>query len=93
MQDEGGVVAHFTDAKSGVSSETVRADVLVGADGIHSVVRRHFQPEAGSPEMAGADALARRRGMAEVPDGRFDVYRWRHEREDRALSDRARFDA
>ena len=31
MQDESGVVAHFTDAKSGVNGETVRADVLVGA--------------------------------------------------------------
>jgi 2-polyprenyl-6-methoxyphenol hydroxylase-like FAD-dependent oxidoreductase len=43
--------------------------------------------------MAGADALAGRRGMAEVPDGRVDVHRGRHEREDRALSDCARFDA
>ena len=31
VQDEGGVVAHFTDAKFGLSSETVRGDVLVGA--------------------------------------------------------------
>ncbi len=93
MQDESGVVAHFTDAKSGLSSETVRADVLVGADGIHSVVRRHFHPQQGRPEMAGPDAVARRSGMAEVPDRRVDVYRRRHEREDRALSDRARLDA
>src|SRR6478609_1279970 len=50
MQDESGVVAHFTDAKSGVSSETVRADILVGADGIHSVVRRHFHPKQGRPK-------------------------------------------
>src|ERR1700735_395592 len=53
MQDESGVVAHFTDAKSGVSSETVRADVLIGADGIHSVVRRHFQPTQGRPTWQG----------------------------------------
>ena len=33
--------------------------------------------------MAGADALARRGGMAEVPDRKLDVYRGRHEREDR----------
>ena len=44
VQDEGGVVAHFTDARFGLSSETVRGDVLVGADGIHSVARRHFYP-------------------------------------------------
>ena len=41
-QSESGVVAHFTDARSGLSSETVRGDVLIGADGIHSVVRRRF---------------------------------------------------
>jgi 5-methylphenazine-1-carboxylate 1-monooxygenase len=64
MQDESGVVAHFTDAKSGVSSETVRADVLVGADGIHSVVRRHFQPKQGRPKWQG---LMLWRGAAEWP--------------------------
>jgi 5-methylphenazine-1-carboxylate 1-monooxygenase len=64
MQDERGVVAHFTDAKSGVSSETVRADVLVGADGIHSVVRRHFQPKQGRPKWQG---LMLWRGAAEWP--------------------------
>jgi 5-methylphenazine-1-carboxylate 1-monooxygenase len=64
MQDESGVVTHFTDAKSGVSSETVRADVLVGADGIHSVVRRHFQPKQGRPKWQG---LMLWRGAAEWP--------------------------
>ena len=49
IQDEGGVVAHFTDAKFGLISETVRGDVLVGADGIHSVVRRQFHPKQGRP--------------------------------------------
>ena len=64
LQDEGGVVAHFTDAKSGVSSETVRGDVLVGADGIHSVVRRHFDPKQGPPKWQG---LMLWRGAAEWP--------------------------
>ena len=64
MQDEGGVVAHFTDAKSGLSSETVRGDVLVGADGIHSVVRRHFDPKQGPPKWQG---LMLWRGAAEWP--------------------------
>jgi 5-methylphenazine-1-carboxylate 1-monooxygenase len=53
IQDEGGVVAHFTDAKCGLSTETVRCDVLVGADGIHSVVRRHFHPKQGAPRWQG----------------------------------------
>src|SRR6202041_2621117 len=64
IQDEGGVVAHFTDAKSGLGSETVRAYVLVGPDGIHSVVRRHFHPKQGRPKWQG---LMLWRGAAEWP--------------------------
>jgi 2-polyprenyl-6-methoxyphenol hydroxylase-like FAD-dependent oxidoreductase len=64
IQDEGGVVAHFTDAKCGLSSETVRGDVLVGAEGIHSVVRRHFHPKQGRPSWQG---LMLWRGAAEWP--------------------------
>ena len=64
VQDEGGVVAHFTDAKFGLMSETVRGDVLVGADGIHSVVRRHFHPKQGRPSWQG---LMLWRGAVEWP--------------------------
>jgi 5-methylphenazine-1-carboxylate 1-monooxygenase len=64
IQDEGGVVAHFCDAKFGLASETVRGDVLVGADGIHSVVRRHFDPKQGPPCWQG---LMLWRGAAEWP--------------------------
>jgi 5-methylphenazine-1-carboxylate 1-monooxygenase len=64
IQDEGGVVAHFTDAKFGLSSETVRGDVLVGADGIHSVVRRQFHPKQGRPCWQG---LMLWRGATEWP--------------------------
>ncbi len=46
-------MAHFTDAKCGLSTETVRCDALVGADGIHSVVRRHFHPKQGAPRWQG----------------------------------------
>jgi len=53
VQDEGGVTAHFADAKFGLGSETVRSDVLVGADGIHSIVRRHFHPKQGRPSWQG----------------------------------------
>ena len=49
IKNEGGVVTHFTDAKCGLSTETVRCDVLIGADGIHSVVPRHFHPKQGAP--------------------------------------------
>ena len=64
LQDEGGVVAHFTDAKFGLESETVRGDVLIGADGIHSIVRRHFYPKEGRPSWQG---LMLWRGAAEWP--------------------------
>jgi 5-methylphenazine-1-carboxylate 1-monooxygenase len=53
VQDEGGVTAHFTDARFGTSSETVRGDVLISADGIHSVARRHFYPKEGPPSWQG----------------------------------------
>ena len=64
FQNEGGVVAHFTDSKSGLASETVRGDVLIGADGIHSVVRRHFYPGEGRPSWQG---LMLWRGAIEWP--------------------------
>ena len=53
IQDEGGVTAHFTDARFGTSSETIRGEVLVAADGIHSVARRHFYPKEGPPNWQG----------------------------------------
>ncbi len=53
-QDEGGVTAFFSDARFGLESKTVRGEVLIGADGIHSAVRRHFYPSEGSPSWQGA---------------------------------------
>jgi 2-polyprenyl-6-methoxyphenol hydroxylase-like FAD-dependent oxidoreductase len=53
FQDEGGVTAHFTDARFGGAGETARGEVLVAADGIHSVVRRHFYPKEGPPSWQG----------------------------------------
>lgn len=49
MQDEGGVTAHFTDAVRGDAGTTVRGDILVCADGIHSAGRRRFYPDEGAP--------------------------------------------
>ncbi len=54
IQDEGGVTAHFLDSRYGLATETVRGEVLVGADGIHSVVRRKFYPRQGPPSWQGA---------------------------------------
>jgi 2-polyprenyl-6-methoxyphenol hydroxylase-like FAD-dependent oxidoreductase len=53
IQGEGGVTAHFTDALQGGPGMTVRGDVLVCADGIHSVGRRVFYPGEGHPRWNG----------------------------------------
>ena len=42
-----GVSAHFA------NGETIHADALIGADGIHSVVRRQLYPDEGPPKWRG----------------------------------------
>lgn len=46
------VVARFAD-RDGAAVETVEADVLIGADGIHSAVRAQFYPNEGPPKWQG----------------------------------------
>ncbi|MCW4115238.1 flavin-dependent oxidoreductase [Aurantimonas sp. MSK8Z-1] len=53
IQDEGGVTAHFTDSVRGAAGTTVRGDVLIAADGIHSAARRLFYPHEGAPSWNG----------------------------------------
>jgi 5-methylphenazine-1-carboxylate 1-monooxygenase len=43
------VTAHFAD-RDGAIVETTEADILIGADGIHSAVRAHFHPNEGPPK-------------------------------------------
>jgi 5-methylphenazine-1-carboxylate 1-monooxygenase len=52
-QDAKRVWADFVDRASGESRARVEADVLVGCDGIHSVVRRVFFPDEGPPKWNG----------------------------------------
>ncbi|MGI9488981.1 MAG: flavin-dependent oxidoreductase [Geminicoccaceae bacterium] len=53
LQDEGGVTVHLTDGSDGLSSRTLRGDVLVAADGIHSAARQIFYPKEGAPSWNG----------------------------------------
>jgi 2-polyprenyl-6-methoxyphenol hydroxylase-like FAD-dependent oxidoreductase len=46
------VTAHFAD-REGRVVETAEADILIGADGIHSAVRAHFHPDEGPPKWQG----------------------------------------
>ena len=64
VQDEGGVTAQFTNAIDGGDSQTSRGEVLICADGIHSVGRRVFYPNEGPPSWNGVIMW---RGAAEWP--------------------------
>ena len=52
-QDEEGVTARFIDRSTGQCVAEVRGDILIGADGIHSVVRRAYYPQEGNPPFSG----------------------------------------
>ena len=51
-QDADNVQARFVDANDN-PVETVTADILIGADGIHSTVRGNFHPNEGPPKWNG----------------------------------------
>ncbi len=53
QQDEGGVTAYFFD-RNGSHRRTVRGDVLIGADGIHSYVREKLYPNEGPARWNGS---------------------------------------
>lgn len=48
-QTENEVIAHFIDKETGEKLAEERADILIGADGINSVVRQQLYPNEGSP--------------------------------------------
>jgi 2-polyprenyl-6-methoxyphenol hydroxylase-like FAD-dependent oxidoreductase len=52
VDDGDAVRLHFVDPQ-GTPRETVRAHAVIAADGIHSVVRRHFHPDEGPPRFSG----------------------------------------
>ena len=71
-QDDAGVTAYFFD-RNGVHRHTSYGDVLIGADGIHSLVREKLYPHEGPPAWNG---LMLWRGAIDWPaflDGRSMV--------------------
>jgi 5-methylphenazine-1-carboxylate 1-monooxygenase len=52
-QDSRGVTAHFVDAACGGNKEAIRADIAVGCDGLHSVIRRQLHPHEPDPIYSG----------------------------------------
>lgn len=64
IQDEGGVTSQFVNTVDGSRSRTLRSEVLICADGIHSVGRKKFYPDEGLPKWQG---VAMWRGAVEWP--------------------------
>ena len=52
-QDEESVTAYFTDHSGEKEQGSATADFLIGADGIHSRLRRIFYPDEGPPHYSG----------------------------------------
>jgi 2-polyprenyl-6-methoxyphenol hydroxylase-like FAD-dependent oxidoreductase len=53
QSETGGVVAHFARSGNGEERVGVQGDVLIGADGLHSTVRKLFYPQEGAPQFSG----------------------------------------
>ena len=56
----------FADRETGAPQGSVEADVVIGADGIHSAVRRQFYPHEGIPKWSGVSLF---RGTTVLPKG------------------------
>lgn len=63
-----GVTLHFRNPHGGRAPAPVDADVVVGADGIHSAVRRQFYPDEGRPVWNGVSLF---RSTTRLPAGAF----------------------
>lgn len=63
-QDASGVTARFVPRSTG-EEVTHRADVLIGADGVHSAVRGFYYPSEGKPCFA--NQMMTWRGMVQAP--------------------------
>ena len=62
-QDSSGVVAYFR-SRRGEDLGSIRADVLIGADGVRSSIREQFLPGRGAPTYSGVTLW---RGVTRAP--------------------------
>lgn len=53
VQDEDGVTVEFADPRDDMPLRTVKADAVIGCDGIHSAIRRQLYPHEGKPVYGG----------------------------------------
>ena len=61
-----GARLQFIDRDSGTAAAEVEADLVIGTDGIHSAVRKHFFPHEGIPKWSGVSLF---RGTTLLPAG------------------------
>jgi 2-polyprenyl-6-methoxyphenol hydroxylase-like FAD-dependent oxidoreductase len=54
-RDARGVTAYFRDSTSGAELEPQPGSVLVGCDGLHSVIRKQLHPDEGEPLYSGVN--------------------------------------
>jgi 5-methylphenazine-1-carboxylate 1-monooxygenase len=52
-QDDDGVTVQLKEGRAGAEIEPIRADVVIGADGVRSTVRAALHPELGRPHYSG----------------------------------------
>lgn len=52
-QDENSVTVSFRSMRTGEDREPVTSDMVVSAEGVHSVVRKQFYPQEGVPKYSG----------------------------------------
>jgi 2-polyprenyl-6-methoxyphenol hydroxylase-like FAD-dependent oxidoreductase len=69
-----GVAAHFIDRSERTTIASDRFDVLAGADGIHSALRKKFYPDEGRPKWNGVSLFRSTSEMGRLLAGRSMVW-------------------